>query len=242
MRAGGLSLTRRVVRRLRPRVRRVARRAWYAGRGVECPVCGGLARRFAPHRGRRDAECVHCGSLERHRSLWLWLRPRIPERAAVLHVAPEPGLGARVRELPVEYVSTDLESPHAMRHDDLTALPDTDGRFDIVICNHVLEHIPDDRRAMREIRRVLRPGGLAVLQHPVFARSRTLEDPAIVSPEERMRVYGQEDHVRRYGWDFVDRLRESGFTEVEAVEIEREFSAPARRRYGLQPGVTVIAR
>jgi hypothetical protein len=223
-------------------VKQSARRARYTGRRVQCPLCGSAARSFEPHRGRPDAKCVHCGSLERHRALWLWLRPRLPSGADVLHVAPEPGLAACVQQLPVEYVSTDLMSAHAMRHDDLTALPDPDGSFDVVICNHVLEHIPDDRAAMREVRRVLRPGGFAVLQHPIFARSHTLEDPAIVSEEERLRVYGQEDHVRRYGWDFVERLRDEGFEEIEAVEIELEVPEHLRARYGLVPSATVIAR
>lgn len=159
-----------------------------------------------------------------------------------MHVAPEAGISERLREMPIDYVSTDLESPRAMRHDDLTALPDADDSFDVVICNHVLEHIPDDLAAMREVHRVLRPGGFAVLQHPIFRRSHTLEDPAIATPEERLRVYGQEDHVRRYGWDFVDRLAAAGFADVEAVEIELDTPPELHARYGFRPTTTVIAR
>jgi SAM-dependent methyltransferase len=159
-----------------------------------------------------------------------------------LHVAPEEGLAARLRELPIDYLSTDLESPLAMRHDDVTALPDPDGSFDVVICNHVLEHIPDDRAAMRQIRRVLRPGGFAVLQHPIRAHAETFEDWTVVTPQDRLHLFGQEDHVRVYGRDFVDRLREAGFTDVELMEVEDEIPAPLHARYGLRPSPTVVAR
>jgi colanic acid/amylovoran biosynthesis protein len=227
---------------LRTVAERVGWQARYAGRGVQCPICGRSARRFAPHRDRPYAECPHCHSLERHRALWLWLRHRIPHGALVLHVAPEQGLAARLRALPIEYVSTDLESPLAMRHDDVTALPDPDGSFDVVICNHVLEHISDDRAAMRQIRRVLRPGGFAVLQHPIRAQAETFEDWTVVTPQDRLQVFGQEDHVRVYGRDFVDRLREAGFDEVDLMEVEDEIPAPLHARYGLRPSPTVIAR
>ena len=227
---------------LRRTVRRLFGWARFAGWGVRCPICGRRARRFAPYHGRERAQCVHCRSLERHRALWLWLRRRIPADATVLHVAPEEGIAARLRSLPIDYVSTDLESPLAMRNDDITALPDPDGSFDIVICNHVLEHIPDDRSAMREIYRVLRPGGFAVLQHPIAPQPETFEDPSVTSPDERLRLFGQHDHVRVYGWDFVERLREAGFEDVEATEIESEFAPGLQDRYGLRPSPTVIAR
>ena len=228
-------------RTLRSSTERIARRLRYVGWGVRCPICERTARRFAPYRGRPFAACVYCDSLERHRGLWLWLRNRIPTGAAVLHIAPEAGVAARLRCLPIDYVSTDLESPIEMRHDDITALPDATGSFDVVICNHVLEHIVDDRAAMREIFRVLRPGGFAVLQHPIEARPDTLEDVDVTSAQERSRVFGQEDHVRAYGWDFVDRLHEAGFRDVVAPEIEREIPVALYRRYGLRPSPTIIA-
>jgi Methyltransferase domain len=238
-----LRTIRLLLSRLAPatRARRAAHRVLCAGRGVQCPVCNRSARRFAPHRDRAYAECVHCHSLERHRGLWLWLREQIPAGADVLHVAPEGGIAARLRAMPITYVTTDLESPLAMRHDDLTALPDLDESFDIVICNHVLEHISDDRAAMREIRRVLRPGGLAVLQHPIRPGGKTFEDARVVSPEDRLRVFGQEDHVRIYGWDFLDRLREAGFDRVETLHLERDVPANLHARYGLRASTTVVA-
>lgn len=230
--------------RINPRVAIARAFRWvrFVGWQVRCPICGRRARRFDSYHGRSSAVCVHCHSLERHRALWLWLRRRIPADATVLHVAPEEGIAARLRSLPIDYVSTDLESPLAMRHDDITALPDPDASFDVVICNHVLEHIPDDRTAMREIYRVLRPGGFAVLQHPIAPRPDTYEDPSVTSAEDRLRLFGQDDHVRIYGWDFVDRLREAGFGTVEATEIEREIGPDLQSRYGLRPSPTVIAR
>jgi colanic acid/amylovoran biosynthesis protein len=226
----------------RAAVARAFRWARFAGWRVRCPICGRRARRFDSYHGRSSAVCVHCHSLERHRALWLWLRRRIPADATLLHVAPEEGIAARLRSLPIDYVSTDLESPLAMRHDDITALPDPDGSFDVVICNHVLEHIPDDRTAMREIYRVLRPGGFAVLQHPIAPRPDTYEDPSVSSPQDRLRLFGQDDHVRIYGWDFVERLHEAGFENVEAAEIERDVAPELHGRYGLRPSPTVIAR
>jgi SAM-dependent methyltransferase len=129
-----------------------------------------------------------------------------------------------------------------MQRCDITDIPQPDGAFDIVICNHVLEHVPDDRKAMRELRRVLRPGGLAVLQHPVQDRPDTYEDFSVVDATERLRVFGQEDHVRIYGWDMLDRLRAAGFDDIETPEPWREFSPDERTRLGLAPTTTIIAR
>jgi SAM-dependent methyltransferase len=227
--------------RLLGRLKYYAQRVRYLGRQVHCPVCERSARRFAPHRGRRHARCVHCGSLERHRVLWLWLRGRVPPSSRVLHVAPEPGLARRLQALPIDYLSIDLDSPLAMKRCDITAIPEGDASFDVLICNHVLEHVQDDRRAMTELRRVLRRGGLAVLQHPIHDRPDTYEDPSVVEPEERLRVFGQEDHVRIYGWDMLDRLRNAGFESIETPEPYDDFSPAERARFGLEPSPTIIA-
>src|SRR4051794_5699274 len=121
------------------RLNREMRTLRYMGVRVRCPVCGRSARRFVPHRGRPFAKCVYCGSLERHRLLWLWLRDRIPTGARVLHAAPDPGLERRPRTREIDYLSVDLEPPHAMRGCDTPAIPEPDDAFDVVICNHVLE-------------------------------------------------------------------------------------------------------
>ena len=105
--------------------------------------------------------------------------------------------------------------------------------FDAVICNHVLEHVPDDRAAMRELRRILRPGGIAVLMVPFRPDRQTYEDPTIVDPEQRTAVFGQFDHVRLYGSDYLDRLREAGF-EVDGDLYWKSLDEDEVVRYGLQ--------
>jgi SAM-dependent methyltransferase len=174
-------------------------------------------------RGDRDgAACPRCDSLERHRVLWIWLREHGglgTQARDVLHLAPEPGLRQALLAAPgVRWTGGDLHPDDpGVRPLDVTALPFGDGSFDLAICSHVLEHVVDDAAALRELRRVLRPGGRAVLQQPVDpALDRTSEDPS-APPVERLRRFGQEDHVRIYGADFPDRLRAAGFD----VEVER---------------------
>jgi SAM-dependent methyltransferase len=214
-------------------------RVRYAGDAVECPCCGGRFRAFAPRGRRPGAACPRCGALERHRLLALWLREHGSlgrEVRDVLHLAPEPGLRRALLAVPgVRWTGGDLEPDDpGVEAMDVSALPFEDATFDLVLCSHVLEHVPDDARAMRELRRVLRPGGRAILQQPVDeAAARTREDPGS-PPAERLRAFGQEDHVRVYGRDFADRLRSAGF----AVEVDRCLDAldePTIARHGLRP-------
>lgn len=183
-----------------------------------CPVCRRTSRRFSPFGAvpRADARCIHCGSLERHRLLWLFMTERtdlfdgLAKR--VLHVAPEKCLEGKFKErLGDRYLSADLFNPRAMVRMDITDIQYDDETFDVIYCSHVLEHVPDDRKAMRELYRVLKRTGWAILLVPISAAQRTFEDPQIVDPAERLRLFGQEDHVRSYGPDYVDRLREAGF-------------------------------
>ena len=160
--------------------------------------------------------CPRCGSLPRQRLLWWYLcEEGIAGRAGlrILHVAPEHGLEPRLRALPgTDYTSVDLHDPRATVQADLTDLPFADAAFDLVLCSHVLEHVPDDRRAMRELERVLRPGGLAVVQSPVnYEMAATHEDPTLTDEDERLRRFSQRDHVRVYGPDLLDRLIAAGF-------------------------------
>lgn len=190
----------------------------YFGLTRYCPVCGSRLRCFLPAGlpRRPNARCPVCGCLERHRLAWLYFRDRTDlfdgRAKSFLHVAPEPQLArvlSRLRAL--DYVSADLDSPRAMVHMDITNLALPDESFDVVYCSHVFEHVPDDRKAMAEVFRILAQGGWAILQVPVL-RERTIEDPSVVSPEERKRRFGQEDHVRIYGLDYEDRLKAVGFS------------------------------
>jgi SAM-dependent methyltransferase len=186
---------------------------------------------------RPGARCPRCGSLERHRLLWLFLssRPQLLAGARrLLHIAPEPTMAALFKSVPgVHYISADLMADTNVRLD-ITALPFADGTLDAVVCNHVLEHVPDDRAAMRELRRVLSPRGWAILQSPLDRRrAATFEDFSIQDPAERERVFGQHDHVRIYGRDYFDRLTRAGF-HVEAVPFADEIGSETAARHALK--------
>jgi SAM-dependent methyltransferase len=184
-----------------------------------------------------NAVCPWCGSHVRHRALWLYLERRtdlFTRPARLLHVAPEHILQERLRALSnVDYLSADLDSPLAMQHFDLTDVPHPDDSFDAIVCSHVLEHVPDDRAAMRELSRILRPDGWAIVQVPIdYERAETLEDPAITTPEERERAYWQADHMRLYANDFPDRLRSEGM-EVTVDDYLYTLPEAEIERYGL---------
>jgi SAM-dependent methyltransferase len=133
----------------------------------------------------------------------------------------------------IDYVSGDLDSPLAMLRMDLTSMPFGAAAFDVVLCNHVLEHVLDDRAAMKELLRVLKPGGWAILQVPI-KRERTLEDVTVSTPEERLKVFGQRDHVRIYGRDYGERLASAGFG-VTVEHYTGEFDPASVNSYGLMP-------
>jgi SAM-dependent methyltransferase len=224
--------------RARPMVAGTLRPLRYRGTAVRCPCCSSEFSRFIPHRGRPFAKCPRCGALERHRLLVGYLRDQtalFAQPLRVLHVAPEWCLLRELRRQPnLDYVTADLDSPLAEHHVDLLDLPFSDGSFDWVICNHVLEHVADDRTALQEIRRVLRPGGVAILMSPIDTDCRaTVEDPSIVSPEERHRIYGQRDHLRRYGRDFAARVAEQNF-EVTGVSYLDQLDHDQVERQGLR--------
>lgn len=165
----------------------------------------------------------------------------LPADARILHVAPENVLRNRFRALPgAEYHGGDLTAEFGPERIDVTRLDFPDRSFDIVVCNHVLEHVPDDRRAMSEIARVLRPDGWALLLVPGLEGNAggptTDEDPSVTSPEERLRRFGQRDHVRQYGWDYLDRLRSVGL-DPDVVDPGEVFPAELAERARLSlPG------
>ena len=225
----------------------------YVGRGRECPVCGTQRRKFLPYgyvTSRDNALCPNCLSLERHRLLWLWLQREsdlFERRPRLLHVAPEVCLMRHLRKAykghEEDYVTADLESPLADLHFDIQHIPLADESFDVVFCNHIMEHVEDDLQAMREIHRVMRRGeGWGVILSPVeLEREKTFEDDSITDPEERTRIFGQYDHRRVYGRDYADRLREAGF-EVEDLDYAAILTAEERERYALPKDHLYIVR
>ena len=181
-----------------------------------CPICERSFRKFYKSgvNPRPNVRCPGCGSLERHRLLWVALcnlqdKGIIQVGGRLLHVAPEPCLADKFKKK-YDYMSIDLDAKNAMMAMDLTAMTFEDNSFDAIICNHVLEHIQDDRKAIKEIYRVLKFGGWASIQVPMRGDI-TREDLSITDPKERFRLYGQNDHVRYYGRDFVERLGKVGF-------------------------------
>jgi SAM-dependent methyltransferase len=209
----------------------------HRGDQVECPLCGRHFSQFGPiHRSER-AKCWHCGSLQRHRGLWLYLQRQelLAGVQSLLHVSPEWCLKRRLRPLVgAGYVTSEIEPGRADLTLDLTATGLPDGSFDAIVCLHVLEHIEDDAAAMREMRRLLRAsGGWAIVMVPIdHRRERTLEDPGVKTPEQRRRAYRQSDHVRLYAPDVAERLTAAGF-DVERASPARELGREAARRYGL---------
>jgi SAM-dependent methyltransferase len=218
------------------RRRRLLARIVYAGAAVRCPCCGARFRRFAPLGAKADRVCWWCGSLERHRAVALMLEQRpqlLPPGCRVLHIAPEPALRRLLeRSRAARYVTADLDAPGVDMHFDITDAPLPDDSFDVIVCSHVLEHVPDDRAAMSEVRRMLAPGGWALMMTPVVVE-RTDEDPSVTDPAERLRRFGQDDHVRRYGWDYVDRLREAGF-DVDVLRLDERLSDAEVERFRLK--------
>lgn len=198
----------------------------YRGDTVYCPWCRGSFRTFlqygVPIHPHLNTYCPRCNAFERHRLLRIYFEDRtqlLQTPCDLLHIAPEYMIQRAFRAIHgARYVSVDYDSSLAMMHADLTALPFSDDRFDFILCSHVLEHIPADRQAMAELFRVLRPGGWAMLPVPLdWTRADTLEDPRIIDPRERARVFGQSDHVRLYGRDYLERLAGVGFqVRVEA--------------------------
>ena len=194
----------------------------YKGNNVNCPICDGNFSKFLPYGniGAKNRLCPKCLSLERHRLLWLYLNNRtnfFKERLKVLHIAPEQAFFRRFRKLNnLEYITADLFSPLADIKMDIQNIPLDDNSFDVVICNHVLEHIDDEFKAVSEVYRILKPGGWAILQVPIdFNRQITFEDKTITSAKDREKYFGQYDHVRFHGLDYPERLRKSGFKVVE---------------------------
>ena len=203
------------------------------GNKVTCPICEISYRKFLPYgrlNPRANALCPDSLSLERHRLMWLYLKEKtnfFTQDLKVLHIAPELCFIDIFKNMEnLDYTTADLESPLAEVKMDVHEIPFDDASFDVVFCNHVMEHVDDDIKAMSEINRVLKPGGWAIIQSPQdYSRQETLEDPSITDPKERERVYWQSDHVRLFGLDYGIRLTKAGFKVTEdryVMELPKE--------------------
>ena len=207
------------------------------------PIDGKSFKTFLPYgygTQRNNVLSPSTLSLERHRLLWLYLKNEtdfFTSEKKVLHFAPEQAFYKRFKNMSnLEYITTDLESPLADVKADICDLPFEDNAFDVILCNHVLEHIPNDTKAMNELRRVLKPGGIGVFQIPQdVSRTVTFEDDTITDKKERAKIFGQYDHVRVYGRDYFDKLRSVGFT-VEAVDYTKTLSREEVDKYRLASG------
>lgn len=212
------------------------------GNNYTDPIDNKSFRKFLPYGyeiQRQNVLSPSTLSLERHRLLWLYLTNEtnfFTSKKKVLHMAPEQCFLSRFKKLNHEYITADLDSPIADVKADIVNLPFNDNSFDVIFCNHVLEHIQDDTKAMKELFRVMKKGGMGVFQVPQdLNRDVTFEDNSITDPKERAKIFGQYDHVRVYGRDYFDKLRSVGF-KVEEVNYSQKISSELSSRYRLMEG------
>ena len=178
-----------------------------------------------------------CGSLDRIRHIFLYLKNKtrvLTDEFRILHVSPEVSLTEVLRSnKKIDYVSVDLDPKKAMIQMDLTNIKFDDNSFNVIICSQVLEHIPDDKKALSELYRVLKDEGFAILQVPIsFSMEKTIEDSIANTPELREEKYGQDDHVRLYGMDYLDRLRTAGFS-IKLYNFSEEHGLSESEKYRL---------
>lgn len=219
-------------------------RVWYAGSRYTCPIEEKSYRKFLPYGAlklRPNVLCPGSMSLERHRLLWLYLKNKTSfftaPKLKMLHIAPEQCfLDLFKAQSNLDYTTADLVSPIADVKMDLHNAPFEDNTFDVIFCNHVLEHVNDDHQCMSELYRVMKPGGWGIFQVPLDVnREETLEDPNITSEEDRLKYYWQKDHVRLYGMDYAKKLEAVGFN-VTVEDYTKEIGAELSDKYRLMDG------
>ena len=216
---------------------------WYKGKRFTDPIDGKSYRKFLPYGyqvKRENALAPGTLSLERHRLMWLFLKNEtnfFKDPLKVLHIAPEQAFYHRFKsQKNLDYTTADLYSPLADVKADITDMPFEEEYFDVIFCNHVLEHVIDDQKAMYELYRVLKKGGWGIFQIPQdLNRAETYEDFSITDPKERAIHFGQYDHVRVYGRDYFDKLKTAGF-EVEVVDYAQKLTPELFETYRLAPG------
>lgn len=217
---------------------------FYSGSDVKCPVCEKGYKKFLPYgriKPRENALCPNCLSLERHRLIWLYLKEKtdfFTKKLHILHIAPEACFIRRFEKIHGDqYITADIESPLAKVKMDAHDIPFEQNTFDLILCNHVLEHVRDDIKVMQEFNRVLKPGGVAIMQVPFFrpVPSETFEDLSVTDKREREKLFGQDDHVRKYGLDYPKRINSSGLVSFEDTFVNG-LSDEVRKKYGLVKG------
>ena len=212
---------------------------FFKGNNVECNVCGKTFRKFLPYGYNESASnnrlCPYCLSLERHRLLWAYLQQKtnfFKANLKVLHIAPEQPYLKKFKSMKnLDYTTADLYSPIADVKTDIRDLVFDDDSFDVIICNHVLEHIDKEQKAMKELLRVMKNGAWGILQVPIdYSKKETYEDLSITAPKERQKHFGQYDHVRLYGTDYPEHLRKAGFNVIEEKFID-SFTDEEKERF-----------
>ena len=214
---------------------------FFEGNNFTDPIDGKSYRKFLPYgygKQRENALSPGTLSLERHRQMWLYLQNEtdfFTKNYKVLHIAPEQEFLRKFKKMKnLDYISADLFSPIVDVKADILDLPFENESFDIIFCNHVLEHIEDDRKAMSELFRVMKKGGWGIVQVPMKnSLEKTYEDFTIKDPKERQKHFGQYDHVRWYGMDYFDRLESVGF-EADANFYSQNFSKEEIKKFGLR--------
>jgi SAM-dependent methyltransferase len=228
----------------------------FRGDKFTCPFCGYQSNRLGRFgyshpvikekqivgSGLRRSRCYQCNSSDRERLVYAYLENEINffesnKKSRILHISPEPHLSGYIRKNEfLEYIGGDMFTegyyyPDFVKNMDITSIPYSDNYFDLIICNHVLEHISEDNKAMAELHRVLKPKGIAVLQVPIsLVLENSFENEAINTPKLRAEYFGQYDHVRIYGQDYPQRLENEGFNVESIKELSKKYL-----EFGLNP-------
>lgn len=213
----------------------------HRGNRYTCPICDYQAKAFLPaglYVKRSNEKCPSCGSLTRHRHVWIFLNEYLKKKqnVSILHFSPEKPIADRLSiRSGIQYFTSQYD--RKMKADyylDIQQIDLPDNQFDLIICSHVLEHIPDDRKAMAEMHRILKPGGNALILVPLWPSEKhnTYENSAITDSRDRIMNFGQYDHLRIYGLDVADRLTQAGFS-VDIIDMEKQVDALLAIRYRL---------
>ncbi len=226
---------------IKKKLKSILTRIRYSGNTYTCPICGYHAKSFLSaglYVKRANEKCPSCGSLTRHRHVWLFLEEYLKGKRdiKILHFAPEKPIADRlVKREGVDYRTSQYDcNVAADYHLDIQAIDLPDNQFDVIICSHVLEHIPDDQKAMREMYRILKPGGIAIVLVPLWPSEKhaTYENSAITDVRDRIIHFGQYDHLRIYGLDVVDRLKNARFN-VTITDMEKQMDQRLSTQYRL---------